>query len=121
MCDYLDKNLVNLYEEDSIYDKFFCDVSPCNGYIVTGGYNKSAHVIDTSLSHNNTIEAKFEMKRGKLGGKMRKYQTNKKLGALEGQGSIDFKKKIMNGTWHPKENTVALAFRNCIFLYSDKA
>ena len=97
------------------------DVSPCNNYMITGGYNKSAHAIDLSLSHNLTLEAKFEMKRGKAGGKPRKYQPNKKLAALEGQGSIDFKKKIMNGVWHPKENTVALAFRNCIFMYSDKA
>lgn len=61
------------------------------------------------------------MKRGKQAGKLRKYQANKKLPALDGQGSIDFKKKIMNGSWHPKENTVALAFRNCIFMYSERA
>ena len=110
---------MNLYEEDSIYDKFFLDVSPCNGYVVTGAYNKSGHVIDITGSNNNTLEAKFEMVRGKPGGKVRKYGANKRLAALDGQGAIDFKKKIMNGCWHPKENTVALAFRNCIFLYSD--
>jgi hypothetical protein len=73
VCDYLDKNLVNLYEEDSIYDKFFLDVSPCNGYILTGSYNKSAHIMDLGLNHNTTLEAKFEMKRGKQAGKLRKY------------------------------------------------
>ena len=97
------------------------DVSPNNDYILTGGYNKSGHVIDLGLSSNNTLEAKFDMKRGKPGGKIRKYGANKKLQPLEGQGNIDFKKKIMNGCWHPKENTIALAFRNCIFMYSEKA
>jgi hypothetical protein len=87
--------LINLYEEDSLYDKFFLDVSPCNGYVVTGGYNKSGHIIDLGLGHNNTLEAKFDMKRGKTGGKMRKYGANKKLAALEGSGSIDFKKKVL--------------------------
>ena len=120
MCDYLEKNLVNLYEEDSIYDKFFLDVSPCNNHIVTGGYNKSGHIIDITATGNNTLEAKFEFKRGKQGGKVRKYTGNKKLPALEAQGSIDFKKKVMNGCWNPKENTVALAFINCIFMYSEK-
>ena len=33
VCDYLEKNLCNLYEEDSIYDKFFLDISPCNNFI----------------------------------------------------------------------------------------
>jgi len=60
------------------------------------------------------------MKRGKIMGKVRKYNPNKKLPALEGTGAIDFKKKVMTGCWHPKENTVALAFRNCIFLFFDK-
>lgn len=72
-CDFLEKNLVNLYEEDSIYDKFFLDVSPCNGYLLTGGYNKSAHVIDLGLQHNSTVETRFEMKRGKTGSKLRRY------------------------------------------------
>lgn len=75
----MEKNLVNLYEEDSIYDKFFLDVSPCSSYLLTGAYNKSAHVIDTSGANNNTLEAKFEMVRGKAGGKNRKYQANKRL------------------------------------------
>lgn len=84
MCDYLEKNLVNLYEEDSIYDKFFLDVSPCNNYLLTGGYNKSGHVIDLNFTHNNSLEARFEMKRGKQAGKLRKYGPSKKLGPLEG-------------------------------------
>jgi hypothetical protein len=27
VCDYLEKNLLSLYEEDYIYDKFFMDIS----------------------------------------------------------------------------------------------
>lgn len=63
--------------------------------MVTGGYNKSGHVIDLGLGHNNTLEAKFDVKRGKAAGKLRKYGANKKLAALEGAGTIDFKKKVM--------------------------
>lgn len=71
--------MVNLYEEDSIYDKFFLDVSPDSQYVITGAYNKSAHIIDVTGSNNNTLEAKFEMTRGKAGGKSRKYGNNKRL------------------------------------------
>jgi hypothetical protein len=84
VVDYLEKNLVNLYEEDAIYDKFFLDVSPNNDYILTGGYSKSGHVIDIGFNSNNSIEAKFDLKRGKTAGKIRKYAPNKKLPPLEG-------------------------------------
>lgn len=118
ICDYLEKNLVNLYEDDSIYDRFFMDVSPCGGYILTGAYNKNAHVIDIYGNNNVTVTTSFDQKRGKTVGKARKYTSSKKLQAFDGQGSVDFKKKISGGSWHPKENIIGLAFRNCIFLQS---
>ncbi len=55
VCDYLEKNLCNLYEEDSIYDKFFLDVSPCNNYYVSGSYNRNGHVIDINAKTNITL------------------------------------------------------------------
>ena len=119
VCDYLEKNLCNLYEEDSIYDKFFCDVSPDNNYLLTGSYNRNGHVIDIAGTNNSTLQTNFDMKRGKTAGKVRKYSNNKKLAALD-TGDIDFKKKILYGCWSPVENIAALAFRNCIFLYYDK-
>ena len=62
----------------------------------------------------------FDAKRGKVLGKVRKYQANKKLLPLEGAAAPDFKKKVQLGCWHPTENIVALAFRNCIFMSSEK-
>jgi serine/threonine-protein phosphatase 2A regulatory subunit B len=120
VCDYLEKNLCSLYEEDSIYDKFFMDISPDNKYVVTGNYNKSGHIIDIAGGHNVTISTNFDMKKGKVSAKTRKYNDKKKLPALEGASSIDFKKKVMIGSWSPVENMAALAFRNCIFLYHEK-
>ena len=55
VCDYLEKNLCNLYEEDSIYDKFFLDISPCNNFIMTGAYNKNGHIIDVNAGTNVTV------------------------------------------------------------------
>lgn len=121
VCDYLEKNLLSLYEEDFIYDKFFLDVSPCSGYVVTGSYNRSAHVLDLNASHNLALPANFDAKRGKALAPARKYGPNRKLLPVDNPETIDFKKKVMAGCWSPKENTCALAFRNCIFLYSDKA
>jgi hypothetical protein len=110
-----------VYEDDSIYDKFFLDVSPCSNYLLTGSYNKSGHIVDINADNNVTVQAMFDANRGKALGKIRKYAINKKLSPLEsGARQPDFKKKIVSGCWNPKENTVALAFRNCIFLSYDK-
>ena len=79
VCDYLDKNLASLYEDDSIYDRFFLDVSPCNNYAVTWAYNKSAHIIDFKGEANIAVPSLFDSKRGKVIGKVRKYWTNMKL------------------------------------------
>lgn len=120
VTDYLEKNLVNLYEDDQIYDKFFLDVSPHSNYIVTGGYNKCGHIIDMNAGSNVTLQANFDLKKGKVVGQARKYNQHKKLAPLEGQTTNDFKKKVLAGCWHPSESVVALAFRNCIFLFNEK-
>jgi serine/threonine-protein phosphatase 2A regulatory subunit B len=119
VCDYLEKNLCNLYEEDSIYDKFFMDMSPCGKYALTGNYNKNAHIIDIAGTNNVTFQANFDMKIGKVQAKTRKYNEKKKLSALD-SSTIDFKKKVLNGCWSPKDNIVACGFRNCLFLYQEK-
>ena len=86
VCDYLEKSLVSLYEEDSIYDKFFLDISPDQQQIVTGGYNKSCHIVDVNGINNVTVPLSFDNKRGKVVGKPRKYAPNKKLPPFEGAG-----------------------------------
>lgn len=65
--------MVSLYEDDSIYDRFFMDVSPNSQYIVTGAYNKAAHIVDVNGGNNVTIPVNFETKRGKVISKARKY------------------------------------------------
>ena len=98
------------------------DISPCCNYLITGSYNKSAHVIDLHGGHNITMPAHFEVKRGRVLGNARKYGTNfKLLPSTESKNTTpDFKKKVQIGCWSPKDNIVAYAFRNCIFLAYDK-
>lgn len=75
----MEKNLLSLYEEDFIYDKFFLDISPCSNYLVTGAYNKSGHVIDISGTTNTALPTNFDVRRGKQIGTIKKYNANKKL------------------------------------------
>lgn len=120
VCDFVEKNLCQLYEDDSIYDKFFFDVSPDNKHFVSGNYNKQAHVIDIGGASNNTITTNLDQVPNKTCGKLRKYNDKKKLPAFETAGKEDYKKKVQHGAWSPTDNLLALAFRNCICLYLAK-
>jgi len=46
------------------------------------------------------------------GGKGNGFKTGKDM-SLE---TIDFNKKILHGSWHPRENTIAIAATNNLFL-----
>lgn len=44
--DYLDRKLCDVYENETIFDKFDLQVSPCGNYALTGSYNSNVHIID---------------------------------------------------------------------------
>ena len=90
----MEKGLVSLYEDDLIYDRFFMDISPNYQYLLTGAYNKSAHIIDVQGKTNVSVPIHFEAKRGQTIGKVRRYNTSKKLAPLEGAGNADLKRKV---------------------------
>ena len=46
MTEYLDKKLCEVYESESIFDKFDLQISPDSSMVLTGGYNSNAHLID---------------------------------------------------------------------------
>ena len=61
-------------------------------------------------------------KRGKNVGQLRNYKGKRVQGVLTNQNGetvkIDMSQKITLGTWHPKENTFAVAKHNSLFLYT---
>lgn len=65
MTDYLEKKLCEVYESETIFDKFDLQISPDSRLVLTGGYNSNFHVIDLESKSNTTVDAKFMDKRGK--------------------------------------------------------
>jgi WD40 repeat protein len=59
VTDYLERNLVSLMEHECLDDQFFCDVTQDGKHIATGGYNKSAHVLDINTTCNTVIPCTF--------------------------------------------------------------
>jgi serine/threonine-protein phosphatase 2A regulatory subunit B len=74
VTDYLEKKLCEVYESETIFDKFDLQISPDSQHILTGAYNSSAHLIDVQNNSNCTIDVRFMEKRGKNVGLTRPYR-----------------------------------------------
>jgi hypothetical protein len=63
-------------------------------------------------------------KRGKNVGQVRNYKSKRVQGVLTNPNGepvkIDMSQKITLGTWHPRENTFAVARHNSLFIYTQK-
>jgi WD40 repeat protein len=59
VADYFERNLAMLMEQDCLDDQFFLDVTPDGKHMATGGYNKSAHVMDINTTSNTVIACNF--------------------------------------------------------------
>ena len=55
----MDRSLYQFEQEDALNDEFFTSLSPDGKHLVTGGYNKTAHVIDANSTMNTSIECSF--------------------------------------------------------------
>jgi serine/threonine-protein phosphatase 2A regulatory subunit B len=74
--------LCDLYENESVFDRFSMQVSNVSKLVLTGSYNGSIHVIDTVNNSNTTIDIRFLDKRGKNAGVVRKYKGKRVQGSL---------------------------------------
>jgi len=119
--DHLRGKLCDLYENDCIFDKFECCFSGDGRQVLTGSYHNYFRIYDAQGSGEVVLQA------DKSAFKAKKMQAVTGKGGLKGNGlkkdglnleSIDFNKKILHGSWHPRENTIAIAATNNLFLYS---
>lgn len=79
VTEYMEKNLTKLYEQDSLDDEFFLSLSPDSKHIVTGAYNKSAHVIDTNATTNQIVRCRFDAQTGSSAARLKVYNKEKRL------------------------------------------
>lgn len=129
VTDYMTRSLTSLYDHDSLEDQFFVDVSPDGKHVATGAYNRSGHVMDLHHTTNTAISCKFHQPNGTPVGQLKVYTSNKKLvstpsPAKGDTADVDLRKRVQLGCWRPtgtnsnnSGQTLALVFRNCIYLY----
>lgn len=95
-------------------------LSACRS-VLTGSYNNYFHIYDRNTKDDILLQAdKSAFKAKKVGStKNRGVGFNKKARADDPANgeAADFSKKILHMSWHPQENTIALAATNNLFLF----
>lgn len=105
----LKSKLCDIFQNDSIFDKFSISVSKDSNTLLTGNYNNCFHAIDVSDSSNTQYEVNYKkqtVSRPMIPGKP--TPINK----------MDYARKIVASDFHPTTNLLAAASLNCFFIYS---
>ena len=88
--------------------------------VLTGSYNNYFHIFDREGQSDIILQADksaFKAKRsqGKTKGPPRPKTPKREEINVE---AVDFGKKILHGAWHPRENSIAIAATNNLFIFS---
>ena len=75
VCDFIGPNLQQLYDNESIFDRFDLQWSPSGNYLSTGGYNDAFHVLDKMQNKHLTLKASAEQVRHRNDEVVRTYKV----------------------------------------------
>jgi hypothetical protein len=133
--DHLRHKLCDLYESDCIFDKFECTFSGDGNHALTGSYNNNFMIYPTTQNQGTGGEILLQADKSAFKAKKTLAAAKKAAAAARGvsparQGratpppsalsrnaaldvdNMDFNKKILHLSWHPYEDTVAIAATN---------
>lgn len=122
--EHLRSKLCDLYENDCIFDKFECMFNGDGSQILAGSYSNIINIYDVNGERDIQIPADKNAFKSKNVGTVKNRNASGRSGARMDDGSlhsIDFNKKILHASWHPQENTVAVAATNNLFIFSSES
>lgn len=127
--EHLRARLCDLYENDSIFDKFDCCINGQGDAVATGSYNNLFRVFATSNGADLTLEASRDPMRKRLqvppskAGNTRGFGAVRKAGAAGNPAAAatemgsDYASKLLHLAWHPEANVIAAAASNSLYMY----
>ncbi|KAL8139282.1 hypothetical protein V2J09_005303 [Rumex salicifolius] len=128
--EYLRPKLCDLYENDSIFDKFECCLSGDGMRVATGSYSNLFRVFGTASGSTEatTLEASKNPMRKQVQTPSRPSRTLSSITRVVRRGaespvadangnSFDFTTKLLHLAWHPTENSIACAAANSLYMY----
>ncbi|GAA0160224.1 protein phosphatase [Lithospermum erythrorhizon] len=127
--EHLRPKLCDLYENDSIFDKFECCLSGDGLRVATGSYSNMFSVF--GCGHGSSEEATLEASKNPM---RKQLQTNSKPSRLtstitkavrrgaespgvDASNSFDSTTKLLHLAWHPTQNSIACAAANSLYMY----
>lgn len=143
--EHIRDKLCDTYENDAIFDKFEVVFSGDGKSVMTGSYNNNfmiyPNAVDSSAEQTEIVlqADKSAFKAKKVGMPMSMNSGsgssgllrngNRSNGNSDARGmnmmrrdidydTIDFKKNILHLSWHPHENSIAIAATNNLFVFS---
>lgn len=139
--EHLRPRLCDTYENDSIFDKFEVVFSGDGSNVMTGSYNNNFMIYPSDPEQETEVvlqadKSAFKAKKVGVptpinstspnGAKKGSSRAGSPAGGGSGQGSrmrketdadqIDFNKKILHMSWHPFEDSIAIAATNNVSL-----
>ncbi|XP_042398941.1 serine/threonine protein phosphatase 2A 55 kDa regulatory subunit B beta isoform-like isoform X1 [Zingiber officinale] len=128
--EYLRPRLCDLYENDSIFDKFECGLSGDGFRVATGSYSNLFRVFGCVPGSNEatTLEASKNPTRKQVQNPTRASRSLSSLTRVVRRGaespnidangnSFDSAIKLLHLAWHPTENLIACAAANSLYMY----
>ncbi|KAJ0229845.1 Serine/threonine protein phosphatase 2A 55 kDa regulatory subunit B alpha isoform [Hirschfeldia incana] len=131
--EHLRPKLCDLYENDSIFDKFECCLSGDGLRVATGSYSNLFRVFGVSpgSTETTTLEAsRNPMRRqvttparpsrpslSSITRVVRRGAESPANGDGNGNNSFDHTTKLLHLAWHPTENSIACAAANSLYMY----
>lgn len=140
--DAIRPKLCELYESDAIFDKFECCFNWNDEVVATGSYSNmmrfneiSANTGSGSGSNMTNYRRGTELiqadksifrnskrnSKAKLASTLNVRPPPDRLDDPTAVGELDFDRKILHATLHPRENTVALAALSNLFIFSSQS
>ncbi|GLU14364.1 hypothetical protein SLE2022_309400 [Rubroshorea leprosula] len=128
--EYLRPKLCDLYENDSIFDKFECCLSGDGLRVATGSYSNLFRVLGCAPGsvEATTLEASKNPMRRQVQTPSRPSRSLSSITRVVRRGaesptvdangnSFDFTAKLLHLAWHPTENSIACAAANSLYMY----
>ncbi|KAG9139789.1 hypothetical protein Leryth_025186 [Lithospermum erythrorhizon] len=125
--EHLRPKLCDLYENDSIFDKFECCLSGDGLRVATGSYSNLFRVFGraTGSTEATTLEASKKPMRKQVQTPSRSgnsltralHRGDESPGVDANGNSLDPTTKLLHLAWHPTENSIACAAANSLYMY----
>eukprot|EP00899_Mesostigma_viride_P021420 jgi/Mesvir1/2927/Mv13994-RA.1 len=129
----LRSKLCDLYENDSIFDKFECCINGRGDHVATGSYSNLFRVFNSTTPNDDgaslecsktptrrtaQVAAKPSSRLGSLArGRDSKRAGGSAPGSPRSDSVNDFGSKLLHMAWHPKANMIACGAANSLYMF----